>query len=152
MLLYRISKQTYARDIEGLGSKLYGGRWNNIGIPCIYTSESRALAILEYAVNIELIMVPKKLAITIYEAPEDTFFNSTTNNLPSDWKDSPAPFSTKEYGSKLFLNISYLGLKLPSAIVQGEFNYLINPLSSKLTLLKIIGVEDFIFDQRIKRL
>jgi hypothetical protein len=34
-------------------------------------------------------MVPKKLAITIYEAPEDTFFNRTTNNLPPDWKESP---------------------------------------------------------------
>ncbi|MHB1178460.1 MAG: RES family NAD+ phosphorylase [Daejeonella sp.] len=151
MLLYRISKQTYAGDTEGIGSKLYGGRWNNAGIPCIYTSESRALAILEYAVNIELTMIPEKLAITIYEAPEDTFLNCTLNNLPPDWKDSPSPSSTKEYGSKIFLNISYLGIKVPSAIVQDEFNYLINPLSSKLTLLNIIDVQDFIFDQRIKK-
>lgn len=151
MLLYRISKQAYARDTEGLGSKLYGGRWNNIGTPCIYTSESRALAILEYAVNIELVMVPKRLAITIYEAPENDFLNCNTNNLPVDWKNSPSPSSTKNYGSKLFLNTSYLGLKLPSAIVQDEFNYLINPLSAKLTLLKVVDVQDFIFDQRIKK-
>jgi len=151
MLLYRISKQAYAGHTEGIGSKLYGGRWNNTGIPCIYTSENRALAILEYAVNIELTMIPRKLAITIYEAPEDVFLNCTPSNLPPDWKDSPSSSSIKEYGSQLFLNISYLGIKVPSAIVQDEFNYLINPLSSKLTLLKIVAVQDFIFDQRIKK-
>ena len=85
-------------------------------------SESRALAVLEYAVNIELIMIPKKLAITIYEASEDEFLNCNFETLPPDWKDIPAPHSTKEYGSKLFLNISYLGLKIPSAIVEDEFN------------------------------
>lgn len=151
MLLFRISKQVYAGDTEGIGSKLYGGRWNNTGVPCIYTSESRALAILEYAVNIELTMIPQKLSITVYEAPEDAFLNCAPNDLPPDWKDNPSPSSTKEYGSKQFLNSSYLGIKVPSAIVQDEFNYLINPLSSRLTLLKIVGVQDFIFDQRIKK-
>jgi hypothetical protein len=40
---------------------------------------------------------------------------------------------------------------LPSEILQDEFNYLINPLSSKLTLLKIVDLEDFIFDQLINK-
>lgn len=137
--------------MAGLGAKLYGGRWNNTGIPCIYTSESRALAILEYMVNVELSMVPKTLSITIYEAPENEFLTCAIKDFPFDWKDSPIPSSTKDYGSKLFLNGSHLGLKLPSVIVQDEFNYLINPLSDKLPLIKVVDAQDFVFDQRIKK-
>jgi len=150
MLLYRISKSIYARDKEGLGSKLYGGRWNNIGIPCIYTSESRALAILEYAVNIELTMIPLTLAITIYEVAGLEFFNCHIDDLPADWQNNPGPVSAKEFGSNLLLDKNYLGIRLPSAIVPQEYNYLINPLSVKADELKVLDVEDFVFDQRIK--
>ena len=107
MLLYRISKTIYARDREGLGSKLYGGRWNNIGIPCIYTSESRALAILEYAVNIELTMIPTTLAITIYEVAELDFFYCNIDDLPANWRNNPAPVSAKEFGSRLLQDKNY---------------------------------------------
>ncbi len=46
MLVYRVGKTRFAKDLTGEGARLNGGRWNNIGTPCIYTAESRALAIL----------------------------------------------------------------------------------------------------------
>ena len=44
MLLYRISLCKRASDISGMGAKLFGGRWNSIGVPMLYLTSSRALA------------------------------------------------------------------------------------------------------------
>ena len=52
MDVYRISSALYIRDLTGLGPKTYGGRWNYKGVPAIYTSETRALAALEFLVHI----------------------------------------------------------------------------------------------------
>ncbi|SEB00420.1 RES family NAD+ phosphorylase [Pedobacter hartonius] len=151
MQIYRLSKQPYSGDTEGLGSRLNGGRWNNAGIPCIYASESRALAILEYAANIELNSIPRNLNITTYEIPEAEFRSFKISELPGDWQSHPGPQSTKDFGSKLFLEKEYLGVKLPSSIIAKEYNYLINPLSAKMELVKVLNASDFIFDVRIKK-
>ena len=34
--VYRISKTKFENDHSGEGAKLYGGRWNNQGVACIY--------------------------------------------------------------------------------------------------------------------
>jgi RES domain-containing protein len=51
MIVYRIARANYIRDLSGIGSRLYGGRWNRKGTGIIYTSETRALATLEYLVH-----------------------------------------------------------------------------------------------------
>lgn len=71
-------------------------------------------------------------------------------NLPGDWCVSPAPQSTKDFGSNFFANSGVFGLMIPSAIIPEEFNYLINPESDKIDALKIIESKDFVFDVRIK--
>ncbi len=53
MDVYRISNALYIKDMTGLGPKTYGGRWNFKSIPAIYTSESRALAALEFLVHVK---------------------------------------------------------------------------------------------------
>ena len=54
MIVYRITKSPYRKDLSGMGAKLYGGRWNSKGIPLIYCSESRALAYAEVAIHLPL--------------------------------------------------------------------------------------------------
>jgi RES domain-containing protein len=150
MRLYRISKHKYARDREGIGAKLFGARWNNVGTACIYTSESRALAVLEYASNVELDNLPRALDLTIYEAPEEAFLKIEIQDLPGDWRLSPAPQSTKDFGSKYFADTGVFGLIIPSALIPEEFNYLINPESDNIGALRVIEANDFVFDVRIK--
>ncbi|MDH3556285.1 MAG: RES family NAD+ phosphorylase, partial [Deltaproteobacteria bacterium] len=43
MVVYRIAKEKYIRDLAGTGARLSGGRWNNKGVGILYASESRAL-------------------------------------------------------------------------------------------------------------
>jgi RES domain-containing protein len=151
MLVYRISKTAYAGDLKGIGSKLFGGRWNNKRTACIYTSASRALAVLEFAANVELEFCPTDLSITIYEIPEAEFAIINPADLPEEWNELPAPQSIKDLGTKYLKDLSILGLHVPSVIVPEEFNYLINAESDKINSIKVIKVTPFIFDTRIKR-
>ncbi|MEJ0082357.1 MAG: RES family NAD+ phosphorylase [Puia sp.] len=59
MIVYRICKTMYAKDLNGAGARKYGGRWNQPGFECLYTSESRALALLEFTVNANINDIPR---------------------------------------------------------------------------------------------
>lgn len=148
MKVYRISKTQYAQDLNGTGSKLFGGRWNHIDTPCIYTSESRSLAILEYAVNIAIDFVPRALSLCIFEIAESHILSLKEEDLPGNWRETPAPKSTKDFGKNL-LKKKHPILKIPSIIIPQEFNYVINPLTHDSTF-KLLETLDFVFDLRIK--
>ena len=73
MLVYRICNTLYANDINGIGAKLYGGRWNNAGNAVVYTSSSRALAALEVLVHLPPKNVkPIDFSIVVIEVPENS--------------------------------------------------------------------------------
>jgi len=52
MELHRLSKTTFIHDLTGTGAMTFGGRWNKKGVPMLYTTPSRALAVLENLVHI----------------------------------------------------------------------------------------------------
>src|SRR5215213_3712747 len=107
MKVYRLANRKYAKDKTGEGAKLHGGRWNHIGTPCLYTSESRSLAILEYSVNIELFSIPRTLCIITFDIPEDSMLECSISNLPGNWTQSPAPAETKDFGTVILSAAKY---------------------------------------------
>lgn len=146
MKVYRISRTKYARDLEGTGSRLFGGRWNVVGTSCIYTAENRALAVLEYSVNVNIDLIPIGLSICVFEIDEKQIYTVETKDLPGDWRDNPAPLSTKDFGSKMLKEQAIL--KIPSVVIPDEFNYILNPLMPDS--FELIDFKDFVFDLRIK--
>lgn len=150
MLVYRVGRMKFANDLTGEGARLFGGRWNNKMVACLYTSESRALAVLEYTVNVNIDDIPRALCIITLEIPDGPIKVLNETDLPGDWKRSPAPSSTKEFGSALLLKAAEPIVKIPSAIIPGEFNFLLNPMHSTSSKFSIIDVVDFIYDLRIK--
>lgn len=150
MLVYRISKTKYATDLSGEGARLFGGRWNNKLTPCIYTSESRALALLEYTVNINIDDIPRALSIITLDILDEGIYELNQSQLPGDWKDVPAPSSTKDLGSNLLNEAKNAVIKIPSAIIANEFNYILNPRYPQSKSFKIIDIKDFVYDIRIK--
>ena len=149
MKVYRITKTKYAEDLSGTGAKLYGGRWNHIDSACIYTAESRALSVLEYAVNINIDFIPRALSLCVFEIDESQVFSFKQEDLPGNWRETPAPKSTKDYGTQ-FLKSNKPILKIPSIIIPEEFNYIINPQVASLSF-KLVEIKDFVFDLRIKK-
>jgi RES domain-containing protein len=151
MEVYHIGSKKFASQLTGEGAKLHGGRWNTIGIPCLYTADSIALCVLEYAANVSLHQMPLSLAITVYTIPEKCWKDFSINELPENWQEVPSPAETQEWGSRHFQDIKYLALKLPSVIIPSEHNYLLNPLHPDFKKVKIKEILPFTFDSRIKR-
>lgn len=149
MFVYRISSRKYAEDITGEGARLFGGRWNNKLVPCLYTSESRALAVLEYTVNIGIDEIPRALCIITYYIDEKVVFHVSTSDLPGNWKQSPVPKQTQNFGSALLLNSEIQVISIPSVVIPDEFNFLISPMNYK-GKLKVHSIEDYVYDIRVK--
>lgn len=149
MVVYRLARTKYAKDLSGEGARLFGGRWNHPLTPCLYTSASRALAVLEYTVNVNIDDIPRALSLVTIEIPE-TFLELAVTDLPGNWREAPAPAATKDFGTALLKENAFPVLKVPSTIIPEEYNYLINPLHAQGASCEILDVRDFIFDIRIK--
>ena len=150
MLVYRIGKTKHANDLSGEGAKIHGGRWNHKSIPCIYTSQSRALSLLEYTVNINVEDIPRALSITTFEISDEDILMINEKFLPGNWKQTPIPSSTKDFGTLLLNNKSKLAIKIPSVVMAQEYNYLLNPLHPNNGNIKIVGITDLVYDLRLK--
>jgi RES domain-containing protein len=150
MLVYKIGRTKYSRDLSGEGARLNGGRWNHKLVRCIYTSESRALALLEYTVNVNIEDIPRALSITTFDIPETEILSLAEKDLPGNWKDVPAPSSIKDFGTNKLKDLSAPIIKIPSSVIPSEFNYLLNPLHASSKLFKIVDVVDLVYDMRIK--
>ena len=151
MIVYRIGRTKRAHDLTGEGSRINGGRWNHQLTSCIYTSESRALALLEYSVNVNIDEIPRALSFTIFEIHGTEIYELKTEDLPGNWRDVPAPSSTKDFGTALLKAAKKPVLKIPSIIIPDEFNYILNPIHADSRKFKILEIKDFIYDMRIKR-
>ena len=149
MLVYRIGKTKHAGDLSGEGAKINGGRWNHKNIPCIYTSESRALSLLEYTVNVNIENIPRALSVTTIEIPDKEILIINEKQLPGNWLSVPIPSSTQDFGTQLLKISSNKIIKIPSSVIAEEFNYILNPIYSS-NFFKIVEIKDLIYDVRIK--
>lgn len=151
MTVFRISRSKYIKDLSGEGARLSGGRWNHKGIPCVYASESKALAVLEYTVNVNIDDIPRALSIATIEIPDSSILSVSIADLPGNWNEHPSPGETKDFGTQLLLAAKYSVIKIPSTVISSEYNYILNPLHRDGKLFKITETKDFIYDLRIKK-
>ncbi len=149
MIVYRLSKAKYGKDLSGKGAEIAGGRWNNIGVALLYTGENRALCTAEIAVHIPLGITPKDYVLITIELPDAKIEEIEGSKLPRRWHSSPPHPFTKSYGDEFSARNDALILKVPSAVVQGEFNFLVNPNHKKAKEIKILKIEPFRFDKRL---
>src|SRR5262245_31675414 len=100
MRVFRLSPKVHQSSaFSGEGARLAGGRWNHKGKRMVYCSESRALAALEYFVNLDLALAPPQLVFIEAQVPDDLFAEVNVKDLPTDWRTYPAPDSVKDVGS-----------------------------------------------------
>lgn len=70
-------------------------------------------------------------------------------HLPEDWRELPAPASTHDFGSQWVMQGRSPVLRVPSIVVDGEFNYILNPRHADFGRLKIGTSMPFSFDPRL---
>jgi RES domain-containing protein len=150
MRVYRIARTSFVRDLTGAGARTYGGRWNHKGTPLIYTSGTRSLAGLEYLVHLPMTLEPLDLSIATLILPDDPEMQEIpVSSLPRGWKEYPASLELADIGSDWVRTGGGLLLRVPSAVVQDEYNVLINPEHTDMNLIEIEDVRTFVFDERL---
>ena len=149
MILYRIVRDTYADDLSGTGARLYGGRWNSKGKSMLYTASTPSLALLEVLVHLSPLMVPKNYFSVQIEVPDDSVLHLPIKALPDNWNDILPPLSLKKIGDNFLADMRYLLLKVPSAVVPMEYNYLINTQHPAIKKVRIVKKQPFNFDRRL---
>lgn len=149
MHLFRIAKTSYIRDLSGTGAKRYGGRWNHKGVAMLYASQHRSLAILEFLVHASMQALPTDLSFLTLEVPDSSKTPEVDlSDLPSNWRDYPAPFRLAELGSEWIASGNSLLLKVPSVVVPEEWNILINPIHPDFEAMTINSISSFSLDSR----
>ena len=150
MIVYRLAKAKFSRELSGKGAEKSGGRWNSRGVPMIYTGDSRALCTTEVAVHTPLGLLPSDYKIITIEIPDSVkILTLPLRKLPTDWKSIPHSGSTQEIGDNFIRQNKACVMKVPSAVVQGDFNYLFNPNHRDFSQIVIKSVENFGFDSRL---
>ncbi|MCY7358006.1 MAG: RES family NAD+ phosphorylase [Rudanella sp.] len=151
MTVYRLSNLRRADDLSGAGARMGGGRWNKIGVSVLYTASSRALASLELMVHTTSIDLPNYYVMLMLIIPEDSMQTVSLDQLPMGWNESEPPESIKAITEIWIAENRFLVLKVPSAVVTGDYNFLLNPAHPRMVEVKIIEKQPFRFDHRLTR-
>jgi RES domain-containing protein len=152
--VWRLALGRY-REIDGEGARLYGGRWNNPGIPVIYTSTHISLALLEQLVHLNPDRLPDAFRVIAIDVP-----------------DNPAPESAsaavmladleacRRYGDSWAASQRSAALVVPSVVIAArlqpgdletqERNVLLNPRHASAETWRVLETS-FSVDPRLKR-
>ena len=150
MEVFRLHNKKYFIELSGIGASKFGARWNSKGTEIIYTGSSRALAMAEVAVHLTLATMPSGYCMLTVDVPKEIKISVLDlTELEPDWNSFPESFSTQKIGDMFIKNNEFCILKVPSAVVKGDFNYLINPHHSDFKKIKILSHDDFPFDKRL---
>jgi RES domain-containing protein len=146
---WRITKQKHAKSaFTGEGARLYGGRWNSPGTAMIYTAQSQSLAVLELLVHLDSPELLKKYVLFEVAVDEAYVDELDPSKLPRNWKADPAPSKVQTIGDDWAAGGTSSVLRMPSTLVPGESNFLLNPRHPDFRKLRIGKALPFLFDPR----
>ena len=125
---YRIFKTKFARTWDdGEGAFRYGGRWNTRGTRLLYLSSSLALATLEILVNLGEERLLDNFSYVELQLEESAIADvDHVKRLPPNWNECPPPLAVQHIGDEWASSRSSLILRVPSAVIPTESNFLIN--------------------------
>jgi RES domain-containing protein len=153
VVLWRIAADTptyEAHDLSGKGAELSGGRWNRRGTPVVYASESRALACLETVVHLTRTPLPLNRYLVEIRAPRASWEAADQFDAGKaiGWDAEPAAKVSLDWGTAWAKQAGTLLARVPSVVVEEEFNVLINPRHPDLRLVKASKVRRWFYDGR----
>ncbi len=149
--VWRICPAVYAADpFGGQGGVYFPARWHNKGRRIVYTAESRSLAAMEILINCHdrtafaarpWVLAWADIPMPLVEIPA---------RYPDDWRDQPPPGSTRAFGDAWLASTRSPVLRVPSAVIAGEFNFLLNPTHPDFAKIRLGAPEAFSFDPRLR--
>jgi RES domain-containing protein len=126
--VWRIFKKQYKTSaFTGEGARRFGGRWNSKGVRVIYTPGSPSLAVLEMLVHLQTPEILRAYLLVPVTFDDALMKSVPISKLPSRWRQYPAPTALQALGDRWVASGESAVLRVPSAIIASEFNYLLNP-------------------------
>ena len=147
---WRLVKRRHAgAAFDGEGASAYGGRWNSVGVRMVYTSQSAALAALEVLVGVQ-----KAGLLAAYDLIEARFRKALvevieSRQLPEAWWRHPPSAATQALGDRWVREGRSPVLRVPSAVIRTEHNFLLNPVHPDFGSIEIGVAHPFEFDARL---
>ena len=153
LTVFRLGKHVYRNQLfSGQGGLHASGRWTPRGRPVVYTSASISLAVLEYTVNYRRRGWVPATVLGRAAIPASVRIQAVSlEELPASWFAASPPPQLQALGGEWLEHGETAVLKVPSAIVTEEWNYLLNPLHPDFRKFRIGTPKPCNFDQRVAR-
>lgn len=152
LTLWRLSPAYHAsKAMSGDGAYRRGGRWNPPGIRVIYCGDSRSLALVEVLANMRRpnFLRDQQWVVIHVDVPEELI--ERPKRVPDSWRETPYTTAPQAFGAEWVQSQRSVALRVPSVVVPGEFNYLLNPAHPQFAKVKIGKPEPFSFDPRLSK-
>jgi RES domain-containing protein len=150
MQVYRIARDKYAERLMASGAS---ARWNLEQQYVIYAGASRSLCALELTVHRSGIRPDFSYRMMVVNISDAKKFYTiyTEDDLPNKWRNDKMYPALQQIGSDWYENNKSLVLKVPSAIIPQEYNYIINTRHPDFTSknVMLLRQEDFFWDRRL---
>jgi RES domain-containing protein len=151
IVVWRIHRAAFGVGLDGAGGRAGSGRWNMKGAPIVYTAGAASLAILERLVNTDPDLLPSDLRLTRIEVPDTVPVEDLSGRakLPARWRTLANLVLTRRIGMQWLAANDSAVLRVPSAIVPEESNFLLNPAHLAYPLIRARNSRPFRFDVRL---
>lgn len=149
MEVYRIAEENFSKELIASGMAY---RWNNDNQFVLYTGSFRSLATLELVVRRRSINPKSNYRVMIISIADDEelFTAVLKNKLPENWRSINAYALLQQMGSDWYKSKQSLVLKVPSAVISQEYNYLINTKHPDfLEKVSLVRTESYFWDERL---
>ena len=148
---WRIVKTRRTADaFNGEGARKFGGRWSSPGTPVVYTASSQSLAALEMLVHLKSSQILDRYSVIPVTFEDELIEVVDPGQLPGQWRHAPAPAAVRAIGDDWVKAGGSAVLKVPSAVVPAEWNYLLNPGHAAFARISLGVAAPFEFDPRLK--
>ncbi|RLD35198.1 MAG: RES domain-containing protein [Bacteroidetes bacterium] len=149
MEVYRISKKDRAKRLSSSGS---ANRWNYDGQMVIYAGSSRSLSSLELIVHSNAVKpkIEYRVMVISIDDSDHLVKQVIVSDLPNNWRLRAAYRDLQVIGANWYNRQESLILKVPSAVIPMENNFIINTEHPEYrNCVHLIRLEDSFWDERI---
>ena len=117
----------------------------------VYTSSTASLAALELLAHLPRTTDLNHFVIFACSFPEGLVQTIDAAALPPRWRESPPPRELQETGDRWIAAGSSAVLRVPSVIIDSEWNFLMNPAHKDFGSIEVADPVPFNLDLRLMR-
>ncbi len=149
---WRVARRRYCEPphgpFDGVGASIHGGRWNSPKVLAAYASSTLSLATLEYLAHIDRSDAPTDtIRVSIeFEAMD---VEVLARPYPPGWDNVSPSAEARAFGDRWIRERRSLALEVPSVLVPGEKNFVINANHPRFDAKNISSLVDYPLDQRL---